>query len=120
MGFGPKTTTTGGEDFRWLGSRHGLTSAKSYLLDSTKFPAADYPGGLVPSGQTLALVGEKAVPFNSAGTDGSQTFLGVNAYTRDISEGDELAAVVWHGLVHSDRLPASSQVPAAGGQITFA
>lgn len=122
MGLSPQTTRTGGEDFRWLGSRHGFVNAKSYLLDGTKFPAAQYPGGVVPSGQTLALVANKAVPFDPASTTGAQNFLGVLTVARDVSEGDELGPVMWHGLIHSTYLPATSKVPAAAaaGQLKFA
>lgn len=121
MGYSPKTTRTwGGEDFRVFGSRHAINNAKSYLLNAAAFPAGDYPDGIVPLGQTVALVNDKLVPFSADGTDGSEVFLGVVAATRDVSDGDEIAPVVWHGLIHAAYLPATSTVPADGGQITFA
>lgn len=120
MGYSPKTTRTwGGEDYRLFGSRHAINNAKSYLLEAAAFPAATYPDGVVPMGQTVALVNDKIVPFNAEGTDGSEVFLGLTAATRDVSDGDEIAPVVWHGLIHSAYLPATSVIPAAGGQITF-
>lgn len=120
MGYSPKTTRTwGGEDYRIFGSRHAINNAKSYLLDAAAFPAATYPDGIVPMGQTVALVNDKLVPFAAAGADGSEVFLGVLAATRDVSDGDEIAPVAWHGLIHSTYLPATSEVPADGGQITF-
>lgn len=119
MGYSPVTKSTGGEDFRIFGSRHALSNAKSYLLNAAAFPTGTYPSGIVPAGQTVAVVGDKLVPFNDAGTDGSEVFLGVTTATRDVSAGDEIAPVMWHGLIHSAYLPATSVVPADGGQITF-
>lgn len=121
MGYSPKTTRTwGGEDFRVFGSRHAINNAKSYLLNAAAFPAGDFPDGIVPLGQTVALVNDKLVPFDADGTDGAEVFLGVLAATRDVSDGDEIAPVVWHGLIHTAYLPTTSTVPADGGQITFA
>lgn len=120
MGFSPKTTRTwGGEDYRIFGSRHAINNAKSYLLDAAAFPAGDYPDGIVPIGQTVALKNDKLVPFDPEGADGAEKFLGLTTATRDVSDGDELAPVAWHGLVHSAYLPATSVVPDDGGQITF-
>ena len=120
MGYSPRTTRTwGGEDYRMFGSRHAINNAKSYLLNAEAFPAATYPDGIVPMGQTVALVNDKLVPFNASGTDGSEVFLGVTTATRDVSQGDEIAPVMWHGLIYRAYLPSTSTVPADGGQVTF-
>lgn len=120
MSLSPKTTRTwGGEDYRPFGSRHAINNAKSYLLDASAFPAAEYPGGIVPLGQTVALVNDKLVPFDPNGSGGAEVFLGLTAGTRDVSDGDEIAPIVWHGLIYTDHLPTTSKIPADGGQITF-
>lgn len=120
MGYSPVKKTTGGEDFRVFGSRHAIHNAKSYLLDAAAFPAATYPGGIVPLGQTVALVNDKLVPFDPGATTGAEVFLGITTATRDVSQGDEIVPVAWHGLIHSAYLPATSVVPTGDtGQITF-
>lgn len=104
-------------DYRWLASRHGLSNSKTFLLNAEAFKEESFPNGRIRGGQTLGRDGDnKAVPFVD---EASTPFIGCLAWDRSVSHGDELCAVMWHGLVNKEFLPESAVVPTDSGQITF-
>lgn len=102
------TETYGAGDLSWLGSTHGIHNCRTETVDPTKFTAAThYPDGHIRSGQPVAKVGGVLVPFNSAGTDGSQVLTGF-LYTNQKVDGAAKFAVpvLDHGRVKVARLNA--------------
>ncbi len=69
------TETFGTGDQSWLGSPHALHDAVTYAPDNDLFPAADYPGNVVPSGTPLGVVtvGGRVGPYTGDSTDEVQT-----------------------------------------------
>lgn len=117
------TETIGTGDQSWIGSTHGIYNCRSVAPDPAAFLAADFPGGKVPSGTRLAIVDERAVPFDAAAADGSEVLAGF-LYTdqrHPVVVGDNWP-LFWHGLVKVDRLPGDAFDPAgidSTGQFTY-
>lgn len=122
MGIGPKTIGRSGVgNTSWLGSRHAVAEAHPGTLDAAAFAGADgVDGGVVPSGYPVALVDDVLVPFDAEGDDGSEVLHGFSLYDRDINDGDEPTAVVWHGRVRVANLPVDfDPADAAGSAFVF-
>lgn len=104
----------GGSDDRWLGSREGLATAQTVTLD-----AASLGGGVVKSGTPLAKVGDFAVAYNSAGTDGSQNLAGFLATDQDVTNGNAVAPLLDRGRIRTAYLPVAFTAPADAGRFVF-
>ena len=74
-----KTETFGGGDQSWIGAgAHGITDARTEILDISTFTAGThYPNGYIPSGLPVAKVGGVLVPYDP--TEGTTTNAGVLA-----------------------------------------
>ena len=68
-----KTETFGGGDQSWIGAgAHGITDARTEILDISTFTAGThYPNGYIPSGLPVAKVGGVLVPYDA--TEGTTT-----------------------------------------------
>lgn len=121
MGIGPKTIAVSGVgNTSWLGSRHAVAEAHPGTLDAAAFAGADgVEDGVVPSGYPVALVDDVLVPFDAEdGEEGdgpAATLHGFTLYDRDINDGDEPTAVVWHGRVRVANLPVTFDPATASG-----
>lgn len=102
------------DDLSWLDSREGVSTATTLTLD-----AAAFSNALVVSGTPVARQGEKAVPYNPAGADGTQNLYGFVRSARDTSTGDEPAPVIRNGHVFVANLPVEF-TPVDHNHFTFA
>jgi len=105
-------TTYGGGNFSWLGSRRGVSTARSVTLSDAAFT------GDVASGTPVAIVGGVAVPYNSAGSDGSQVLAGFILGDHAVT-GDTAAPLLDHGRVIKANLPVAFTAPANAGSFVF-
>lgn len=102
----------GGGDDSWLGSRHGVANAHTGTLSATGFAAA--VDGIVKSGTPVVKSGGKFVP---AGEDAPTGFV---LGDHSVKDGDEPAAIVWHGRIIVANLPVSGfTVPTAPGAFVY-
>ena len=102
------------DDLSWLDSRNGVDVATTLTLDAEAFSNA-----LVVSGTPVARKGDFAVPYNPAGTDGTENLYGFVLYARDTSTGDEPAPVQRHGDIYVANLPVEF-TPVDHNHFTFA
>lgn len=109
MGIGPyKTGETASGSQRWLGSRHGVSNANPGTLDAEAFASAEgVEEGVVPSGTPLTFDDASGlyVPYDGA------TLSGFLLHDRDINNGDETAAILWHGRILAEHLPVELVEP---------
>jgi len=118
--------STGGGDLTWLGSLHGTGEARTVtVLRSSLTAGTHYPEGVLRAGQPLAIVAGKAVPYNAAGTDGSQILAGFLLRAEKVV-GDKNFAVplLDHGRIRLARVQALTGVTVAAnvantGQFVF-
>lgn len=106
-------TGTRAGDQRWIGSRHALDTAKTATVRVADFtPATHYPDGYLPSG----------TPVNAADPANVGPYTGVaGEVLRFLKDNHEVeagiteiqVALLWHGLVYTDVLPAGATVPTA-------
>jgi hypothetical protein len=114
MDLSPVTTTTSAlDDNSWLGSEHGVDSARSVTLDLSTFTEADdYPDGYLKPGIALGKVSASGEygKFDSGVTDGRETCVGHLFGTTKVNAGAAKAgaALLWHGVVVAARLPAGA------------
>ena len=102
----------GGGDASWLGSRHAVDNAQTGTLDAAAFAAV--PEKVVKSGTPVKAVNGKFVP---AGADAPTGFVFGD---RSVANGDEPAAIVWHGLIVVENLPVENfNVPADSGAFVY-
>lgn len=110
-----RTETYGAGDQSWLGSAHGIWNCRTVTLDISAFTeATHYPDGYIPSGTALAIVGDLAVPFNSAGVDGSEVLAGFLFTDAKVYPGlteDIPAPLLDHGRVKTANLPLAWTAP---------
>lgn len=117
---GLKTETFGGGDLSWLGTAHGIASARTEILDISAFTATThYPDGYVPSGLPVAKVDGVLVPYVAA--EGTTTGAGVLAgfvLTDHKVDGDADFAVPLydHGRVVVANLPIAFAAPTAAAK----
>jgi hypothetical protein len=107
-----KTETIGNGDQSWLGSTHGISNARTEVVDISTFTAnTHYPNGYIPSGTPVALVGGVLVPYDV--TTGTTTNAGVLAgfiLTDQPTDGvaDFGAPLLDHGRVRVSKVPYAS------------
>lgn len=112
----------GSGDQTWLGSTHGITNAQTATLDRTALTAAThYPQGYLKSGFALAKVGTKFVPYNAAGSGGTNVLAGFLLFDVGVLAGsDPIGALLDHGRVKLARLPFTVAATATTtGQFVF-
>ena len=115
------SVTYGGGDQSWIGAgAHGITDARTEILDVSTFTAGThYPNGYIPSGLPVAKVGGVLVPYDA--TEGTVTDAGVLAgfVLTDqpvVGTADFGVPVYDHGRVVTSKLPISFTAPAAAAQ----
>lgn len=118
MAIGPITTARNGGDDSWMGSRHAVAEAHPGTLNAEAFASATgVENGVVPSGYPIADNGDGTFgPYTAAE---EQTLYGFSIGNRDISNGDEPTAVMWHGRIKVANLPVEFTVPADRGSFVF-
>ena len=116
-----KTETFGGGDHSWIGAgAHGLTEARTEILDVSSFTAGThYPNGYIPSGLPVAKVGGVLVPYDP--TEGTVTNAGVLAgfVLTDqpvVGTADFGVPVYDHGRVVTSKLPIAFTAPTAAAK----
>lgn len=116
-----KTETFGGGDQSWIGAgAHGITDARTEILDISTFTAGThYPDGYIPSGLPVAKVGGVLVPYDP--TEGTTTNAGVLAghVLTDqpiVGSADFAVPLYDHGRVVTANLPIAFTAPAAAAK----
>lgn len=103
------TESFGMSDHSWLGSAHGVDSARSVTLDLSKIDSDLIANGYVPSGLPLAKVSATGLygQYDDEALDGRATLVGflVEA-VKAVSGHTPSGAILEHGAVKADRLPA--------------
>ena len=109
-----RTETFGQENQSWLGSQHGVDTARSITLDTSTFTAnTHYPSGFLLSGLPLGKIttGGKYGPYDDAASDGRQTLVGflLTAVRVNVADTtiDPQGALFMHGFVVAANLPVS-------------
>lgn len=114
-----KTESLGGSDMSWLASEHGLSNARTELLDISTFtPATHYPDGYIKSGTPLAKVGGVLVPYTvlEATTTGAGILEGFLLTDQavvppTVNTGKDFAVpLLDHGRVKASKVPYASFV----------
>lgn len=115
------TTTFGGGDQSWIGAgAHGITDARTEIIDISTFTAGThYPNGFIPSGLPVAKVGGVLVPYDA--TEGTTTNAGILAgfVLTDqpvVGTADFGAPLYDHGRVEVAKLPIAFVAPAAAAK----
>lgn len=110
---GIRSESFGGSDDRWLGSREGLSTARTVTLDAGAFAAGTFPGGVVKSGTPLTRTAGLAVPY--AGT-GELLFL---ATDQNVTNGNAVAPAIDRGRIRTAFLPVAFTAPAGSSRFVF-
>ena len=107
----PRTESFGAGDQSWLASRHGTDVAKSATLNPSAWTSKT-SDGRIKSGEPFALVSNLAVPYNSAGSGGTNVLHGFILTDQSVkSDGGNVSfPALWTGRVYRSKLP--STVPA--------
>ena len=107
----PRTESFGAGDQSWLGSRHGTDVAKSVTLNPSAWTSKT-TDGRIKSGEPFAVVSNLAVPYNSAGTGGTNVLAGFMFTDQTVrSDGGNVTfPAIWTGRILRSKLP--STVPA--------
>lgn len=120
MGIGvfSRTFEPGGDD-SWMGSRHGVSNARTGTLKASAFPTGTY-NGVVRSGTPVAEDAQGyLIPYDSASTTGAEVLAGFVIDDRDVTEGDEPCALLWHGRIITANLPVAFTAPTAPTAFVF-
>ena len=116
------TELTGGGDLSWLGSAHGISNARTEVLDVSAFTkATHYPDGYIKSGTPVAKVGGVLVPYDP--TVSVVTGAGVLAGfiltdQKVVGDKDFGVSVLDHGRVRVAKVPGGFVTPIADKSAT--
>lgn len=117
----PRIESFGAGDQSWLGSKHGTGDARTVTIDVTE-AASKISEGRIKSGEPLAIVGGLAVPYDSAGDDGSEILAGFLLTDTSVAAGagNAVAPLLDHGRVILSKLPSTVAADATtSGQFVF-
>lgn len=118
-----RTETFGAGDQSWLGSAHGTDAARTGTINrSTLTKNTHYPDNTLKSGFPLALVSGKYVPYNSAGSGGTEVLAGFLLTDQSVKDsgGDIVAPILDHGRIKLSKLPVAVLATATTtGQFVF-
>ena len=105
---GIRSESVGAGDQSWLGSRHGTETPKSATLDPTAWTSKT-TSGVIKSGEAFALVSGLAVPYNSAGSGGTNVLAGFILTNQSVvaGAGNVTFPAVWHGRIILSKLPST-------------
>lgn len=105
---GIRTESFGAGDQSWLLSRRGADAPASATLDPSAWTSKTSEGR-IKSGEPFAKVSGLAVPYNSAGEDGSEVLAGF--ILTDLSvvsgAGNVTFPYVWEGRIKLSKLPST-------------
>lgn len=123
MDLTPRTETFGAGDQSWLGSAHGTSSCRTVTITrSTLTEGTHYSNGQLKSGFPVAIVANKAVPYASGGTGGTNVLAGFifTDQSVKVGGGDIVAPLLDHGRIRLSKLPATVAATATTtGQFVF-
>lgn len=98
----------------WLGSQHGVDTARSITLDTSTFTAGThYPQGFLLSGLPVGKIttSGKYGPYDDTATDGRQTLVGflLEAVRVNVADNtiDPAGPLFMHGFVVAAKLPVA-------------
>lgn len=123
MDISVRSTSYGAGDNSWLDSTNeGVKSAKPVTLDISKFNAAQYANGYLPSGTVLGLVGgtdpgtQTAGPYDDTATDGREVAAGFLLGDVHVRSGATkvAGAILRGGEINPNRLPFQDGQAGAG------
>lgn len=103
--FGIRSESFGAGDQSWIGSTHGIDSAKTVTLDPTAWAAKLTSDGVLKSGEAMAMSDGLAVPY-VAGTNTLVGFL-LTDQTIRANGGNATVPCVWHGRIILSKLPST-------------
>lgn len=123
MDLSVRTESFGAGDQSWLGSAHGTDAARTVTISRAALTkATHFPDNRLKSGLPLALVGGKHVPYNSAGSNGSEVLAGFLFTDQSVKDtgGDIVASMLDHGRIKLAKLPFTVAATATTtGQFIF-
>jgi hypothetical protein len=115
-----KTETFGGGDLSWLGSTHGITNARTEILDNSAFTAGThYPNGYIPSGTPVAKVSGLLVPYDADEETVTGDGILVGFILTDqpvVGTADFAVPLLDHGRVRVAKLPVTFTAPVAAAK----
>ncbi len=105
---GIRTESFGAGDLSWLLSRRGADAPASATLDPDDWTGKT-SDGRIKSGEAFALVSDLAVPYNSAGSDGSEVLAGFILTDQSVRSGggNVTFPYVWEGRIKLSKLPST-------------
>lgn len=112
------TTSYGVDNQGWVGSRHGINSARPVTINLASFTAGThYPEGWLLSGIPLGIITASSQYglFDGAAVDGRSVLRGF-LLTSVKATGSPVGAMLSHGMVVLSKLPvtvAASALPAS-------
>lgn len=117
MDLSVKSSTVNGGKMSWLGSRHGVTNARTVTIDATSVKDSA-KNGYVPAGTPL-VEGEKG-KFKPAPTDGSVAPVGFVLTDQKFTSGaDVVAPMLDHGRIIVENLPVDFTAPETPGAFIY-
>lgn len=117
-----RTETFGAGNLSWLGSREGLVRKTGTIQRSSLTKGTHYPDNTLKSGMPLAKVSGKLVPYNSAGSGGTEVLYGFLFTEQQVQDtgGDIVAPIVRQGDINLAKLPFTVAANATTtGKFTF-
>ncbi|HOY80568.1 MAG TPA: hypothetical protein PLB92_00375 [Rhodoglobus sp.] len=105
---GIRTESFGAGDLSWLLSRRGADAPAPATLDPDDWTGKT-SDGRIKSGEAFALVSDLAVPYNSAGSDGSEVLAGFILTDQSVRSGggNVTFPYVWEGRIKLSKLPST-------------
>lgn len=124
MDLSVRNESFGAGDQTWLGSAHGTSSARTVTINrSALTKATHFPENRLKSGFPLALVAGKCVPYNAAGSGGTEVLAGFLFTDQSVKDtgGDIVAPLLDHGRIRLSKLPVAGVLATATttGQFVF-
>ena len=109
MALGVTSETVAGGNLSWLGSRHGVATARTGTLKASAFSE-----NIVRSGTPVSIDSDGLyVPY----TDGVLAGFVINNI--NVEGGDEPVAILDHGRIVVGKLPVDFTIPDAPGAFTY-
>lgn len=104
----PRSESFGAGDQSWLGSRFGTDTAKTATLNIAAW-SAKTSDGRIKSGEAFAIKSGLAVPYNSAGSDGSEVLAGFVFTDQSVTAGagNLTFPAIWTGRILLSKLPSA-------------
>ncbi|WP_280430030.1 potassium transporter [Nocardia brasiliensis] len=121
MQLSPRRESLTSGDQSWIASKHGTDSARTFTIDVTA-SAGKISQGRIRSGEPFAIVGGLGVPYNAAGSAGTNVLAVFLLTDQPVTAGagNVVAAGLDHGRIRVSRLPSPVAADATTtGQFIF-